>query len=150
MSHYLYTFVIVVKTFILRIPSLYMPKNLNLLTYCGGSCDRCQIYLATRETDKEKQEAMRKEIAEFASKYYDKTFKPEDITDCDGYSTIFGRLFSGARKCIIRPCARKKGYLNCARCPKYPLYSRSFSSLTQLLRSISMILEVNYLSPANL
>lgn len=40
-----------------------------LIAYCGGPCSTCQIYLATRETDKEKQVEARIEIARFASEH---------------------------------------------------------------------------------
>ena len=33
-----------------------------LLAYCGLKCEGCQIYLATMETDKEKQSKMRVQI----------------------------------------------------------------------------------------
>lgn len=91
-----------------------------LLGYCGGSCSTCQIYTATRETDKEKQAEVRIEIASFASEHYDTIVKPEDITDCDGCRTPSGRLFSGVSECVIMPCVKEKGYETCADCTENP------------------------------
>ena len=54
------------------------------LAYCGLICQTCQIYLATREPDKEKQYKMRVDIAQEIKKYYGMETKPEDVHDCDG------------------------------------------------------------------
>ena len=91
-----------------------------LLACCGMKCDGCQIYLATRETDKEKQAKMRVQIAEFISEEYGISIKPKDVTDCDGCKTSTGRLYSGCRKCEIRKCAQEKECLTCAHCIEYP------------------------------
>ena len=91
-----------------------------LLAYCGLKCNGCQIYLATRETDKEKQAKMRVQIAEFISEEYGISIKPQDVTDCDGCKTSSGRLYSGCSQCEIRKCAQEKGCLTCAHCVEYP------------------------------
>ena len=70
-----------------------------LLAYCGLKCGGCPIYLATRETDKEKQAKMRVQMAEFISEEYGIPTKPKDVTDCDGCKASSGRLWSGCSKC---------------------------------------------------
>ena len=91
-----------------------------LLAYCGLECGGCQIYLATRETDKEKQAKMRVQIAEFINEEYDISIKPKDVTDCDGCRASSGRLYSGYSKYEIRKCAQEKDCLTCAHCIEYP------------------------------
>ena len=91
----------------------------NNLSYCGLICTTCPIYLATREMDEEKRRKMRIEIARQIEEHYGGTFKPEDVTDCDGCKAEGGRLFSGSGKCKIRKCAKKKDIENCAYCDEY-------------------------------
>lgn len=88
------------------------------IAYCGLVCQRCAIYLATREQDEEKRHKMREEIAQEIKKHYGEECRPEDVTDCDGCKSE-GRLLSGCRRCEIRKCARQKGVENCARCSEY-------------------------------
>lgn len=91
-----------------------------LLAYCGLKCDGCQIYLATRETDKEKQAKLRVQITELINEEYGIPINPKDVTDCDGCRTNSGRLYSGCGKCEIRKCAQEKESLTCAHCSEYP------------------------------
>jgi len=90
-----------------------------MIAYCGLRCDICAILLATRETDREKKDKMRIEIAQQIKKHYGQDCKVEDVTDCDGCKTEGGRLFSGCSKCQIRKCAKEKGVENCAHCSEY-------------------------------
>ncbi len=90
------------------------------LSYCGLICDKCAIYLATREKDEEKKHEMRVEIARQIKEHYGEEYKPEDVTDCDGCKSENGRLFSGCSKCKIRKCAQDKDIENCAYCDEYP------------------------------
>jgi hypothetical protein len=92
-----------------------MEKN---LAYCGLICEKCPIYLATREPDEEKKYKMREEIAQEIKKHYGQETKPEDVGDCDGCRTEGGRLF--CTDCRIRICAVEKGIANCAYCHDYP------------------------------
>ena len=117
-----------------------------LLAYCGLKCGGCQIYLATRETDKEKQAKMRVQMAEFIREEYGITTKPKDVTDCDGCRTSAGRLWSGCSKCEIRKCAQEKDCLTCAHCIEYPCdnlqkflaeYSISKSHLEEIRNSMN-------------
>jgi hypothetical protein len=91
-----------------------------LLAFCGLKCDGCQIYLASMETDREKQAEMRVQIAELVSEEYGMNIKPKDVTDCDGCRANGGRLYSGCSKCEIRKCAQEKGCMTCAHCIEYP------------------------------
>jgi hypothetical protein len=89
------------------------------ISYCGLICHTCPIYLATREDDQAKRKKMRVEIAEQCAKLYGTEYNPEDINDCDGCRTEGGRLFSGCKTCLIRSCAKNKGFENCASCSEY-------------------------------
>jgi hypothetical protein len=88
------------------------------LAYCGLICEKCPIYLATREADKDRQYKMRTDIAREIKKHYGREIKPEDVGDCDGCKTEGGRLF--CTDCQIRICATEKGLANCAYCHDYP------------------------------
>ena len=88
------------------------------LEYCGLVCEKCAIYLATREPDEEKRYQMRVDIAKEIKKYYNQEIKPEDINDCDGCKAETGRIFSG--DCKIRKCVIDKEIENCAYCNDYP------------------------------
>jgi len=90
-----------------------------LIAYCGLSCDRCPIHLATLEKDKSQQRFMRESIAEQCRKSYGMNLDPDDITACDGCSARYGRLFSGCLNCLIRQCAIRKNIESCAICYEY-------------------------------
>ncbi len=94
-------------------------KGGEMIAYCGLNCVTCQIYLATRETDPERQRQMREQIVIAIKKYLGEERRVEDITDCDGCKTPGGRLYSGCGKCGIRKCASEKGLENCAYCREY-------------------------------
>jgi hypothetical protein len=74
------------------------------LSYCGLICEKCSIYLATRE----------QQIKE----HYGQETRPEDVGDCDGCKAETGRIFCTG--CEIRICAVEKGIENCAYCSDYP------------------------------
>ena len=86
--------------------------------YCGLICEKCAIYLATRESDQDKKHQMKMDIAEQIKKHYGQDTRPEDIGDCDGCKTDTGRIFCTG--CEIRICAVEKGIENCAYCNDYP------------------------------
>jgi hypothetical protein len=91
----------------------------NNLSYCGLVCEKCAIYLATREQDEEKKRKMRIDIAQQIKEHYGQDANPEDVTDCDGCKTKGDRLFSGCKSCQIRKCASNKKIENCAYCIEY-------------------------------
>ncbi len=88
------------------------------IAYCGLICQTCPIYLATREKNKEEQMKMRAMIARQCNEHYGVSYKPEDISDCDGCGAG-GRLFPPSQSCVIRICAKQKGVENCAGCGEY-------------------------------
>ena len=90
-----------------------------MIAYCGLNCFTCQIYLATRETNPEKQRQMREQIVIAIKQYLGEEKRIEEITDCDGCKAQSGRLYSNCRKCEIRKCASEKGLENCAYCSEY-------------------------------
>jgi hypothetical protein len=87
------------------------------IAYCGGSCDGCEILLATREKDADKKHKMRINIAKQIKEHYGQDCKVEDVTDCDGCKSK--RILKGSKKCIVRNCAMKKGVETCAHCSEY-------------------------------
>jgi hypothetical protein len=90
-----------------------------ILAYCGLTCQRCPIYLATRQENKEVQASIRAEVVNQCKEHYGIQYQHEDITDCDGCRTDGDRLFSASRNCPIRTCARKRKLENCAHCTDY-------------------------------
>jgi len=90
-----------------------------MISFCGLTCHKCVIYLATREKYPKKKHEMRIDIAQQIKEHYGQECKPEDVTDCDGCKAEGGRLFSGSKKCEIRKCARSKAIENCAYCSEY-------------------------------
>jgi hypothetical protein len=90
-----------------------------MLAYCGLICHTCPIYLATREENKEKQAGMRDHISKLLNEQYGMLYEKEDIHDCDGCLTEWGRLFPPCLSCDIRKCAKQKGLVNCAHCTDY-------------------------------
>jgi hypothetical protein len=88
------------------------------IAYCGLICQKCAIYLATREKDHGKRHKMREDIAQEIKEHYGEECKAEDVTDCDGCKSQ-ARLFSGCERCEIRKCAGQKGIENCAHCSEY-------------------------------
>ena len=89
------------------------------IAFCGLNCETCPIHLATLEADKSHQQSMRESISELCSAQYGMRLQPEDITDCDGCRTNFGRLFSGCLSCEISKCAIHKNLESCAWCSDY-------------------------------
>ncbi len=87
------------------------------LAYCGLICEKCAIYLATREQDEDKKYEMKVDIAEQIKKHYGQETKPEDVGDCDGCKAETGSIFCSG--CEIRICAVEKGIANCAYCDDY-------------------------------
>ena len=92
-----------------------------LVAYCGLICQGCPIYWASRETDSTKKEKMKADIVRICKEHYGfgEDFTSEYVTDCDGFRTKGGRLFSGCEKCEIRKCARQRELENCAYCNDY-------------------------------
>jgi len=90
-----------------------------MISYCGLTCHKCAIFLATREQDQNKKRQIRVEIARKINEIYKEKMEAEDVTDCDGCKTEGGRLFSGSNKCEIRKCASQKNIENCAHCSEY-------------------------------
>jgi len=91
----------------------------DMFAYCGLTCHKCPIYLATREHDTKKKRQTRAEIARKINELYKEKMRAKDVTDCDGCRMQNGRLFSGSKKCKIRKCAKGKGVENCAHCSEY-------------------------------
>jgi hypothetical protein len=91
-----------------------------ILSYCGLVCSICPIYLAGREQDKQKRTVLIAEIINACKEFYGIDYKEEDITPCDGCTTIGGNIFSGCVNCKIKVCCFAKELQNCAYCNEYP------------------------------
>jgi hypothetical protein len=89
------------------------------LAYCGLKCDTCPIFMMTLETDAQKKQTMREDIARQCSEYYKMDLTPDDVSDCDGCMADTGRLFAGCNQCEIRKCAISHGVGSCAYCDDY-------------------------------
>ncbi|MBN1181081.1 MAG: DUF3795 domain-containing protein [Bacteroidales bacterium] len=90
-----------------------------MIAYCGLACESCPIHLATLETDKIKQQALRESIAEICRKHYGIHLTAKEVNDCDGCKAYSDVLFSGCRKCEIRKCAINRDLESCAFCEDY-------------------------------
>ena len=88
-----------------------------MIAYCGLSCHTCPILLATRETDAEKRDEMRAEIARQIKEIYGTECAADGVGDCDGCRAKDGRIF--CKDCQIRKCAREKDIESCAHCNDY-------------------------------
>jgi hypothetical protein len=85
-----------------------------MLAYCGLTCEKCPIHLATIEPDKTVQRSMRESIAKQCASLYGMNLTPEEISDCDGCRADSGRIFAGCLTCSIRKCAIEKKIETCA------------------------------------
>jgi hypothetical protein len=90
-----------------------------IMSYCGLSCQTCQIYLASRETDQSKKEKILDEIIHMFKVHYGIDCKYEDINECDGCKSGPDRLYFRCKECTIRKCAEIKGIENCAYCDEF-------------------------------
>lgn len=92
----------------------------SLTAHCGLNCSTCKIFLATRENDAARKNALKEEIAAIILERYGRQMSVNQITDCDGCRAEGGRLFSGCLECEIRKCAIEKKVESCAFCTDYP------------------------------
>ena len=90
-----------------------------MIAYCGLSCRTCPIYLASRETDKNKKNELITFIIQECREYYGIEYTPKDINDCDGCKSNGGKIFSGCSKCNVRNCAIEKGIESCVYCEDF-------------------------------
>jgi len=61
---------------------------------------------------------MRISIAQICREQYAMELEPEEITDCDGF-TSGGRLFSDCNQCEVRDCVIGENIENCVWCEEY-------------------------------
>ena len=91
------------------------------LAYCGLNCQKCPVFIATKDNDN----ALRLRTASEWSKDYSEileTFgldnlKPDDI-NCHNCRSKDAH-FMGCEKCSIRPCCQEKNLITCAGCNEY-------------------------------
>ena len=77
-----------------------------MIAYCGMDCEKCEGYLATKETDN----TLRTEVAEKWSKQYNTDIKPEQI-NCSGCKSEGIKFFFTETECPIRKCNIEKKHL---------------------------------------
>lgn len=86
-----------------------------MIAYCGLVCSACPTFLATKNDD---DVAREKTVALYAEKF-EFDLKPEDI-NCDGCTSVAGRLIGFCQACEIRHCCSGRGLDNCALCDEQP------------------------------
>lgn len=79
--------------------------------YCGIDCERCDVYLATKNGDEE----LRKKTAELWSKLNGTAILPEYLY-CMGCRTAGVKTYYCSDMCKIRKCAAEKRHETCAEC----------------------------------
>lgn len=96
-----------------------MPKT--IIAYCGISCDKCPVFIATSKGDDALREKTAKEwsnlYANILESFGIHSLKPEDM-NCSGCRSERG-LFIGCASCPIRKCSQNKGFITCASCDEY-------------------------------
>ncbi len=90
------------------------------LAYCGLLCSGCPIQWISRQSDEQKRQRMRTEIARIYNEQFGIHLSSEEITVCDGCKAEDGARFKLSKDCPIRICARQKKYDSCAQCDAYP------------------------------
>ena len=69
------------------------------VSYCGFICSGCPVFWATEETDPERKQKLRSEIARYGNELYGTEYTRQDIIDCKGCMDPEGRLFRGCEDC---------------------------------------------------
>jgi hypothetical protein len=93
-----------------------------IVAYCGLICSECPAFIATRENDLEKLEAL---ALEWYSVEGDSSY-----CLCDGCN-VPGRKNNHCSNCAVRSCAVERGVANCAHCVDY-----GCDTLTELITYI--------------
>jgi hypothetical protein len=86
--------------------------DLKFLGYCGIQCKRCDIYVASQEGDREKQQ----EIADWINRHHHAQCTAVEIR-CNGCKGPLDEHWSLA--CKVRLCAAKREVVTCVDCDEY-------------------------------
>lgn len=86
-----------------------------MIARCGFKCHDCAAFIANNRTHADQVRA-----AEGWATYFGLVAPPEQIR-CNGcMSADRGGYESPEKNCPIAPCAKGKGFRNCAECGEYP------------------------------
>lgn len=88
---------------------------MKIIAYCGLLCNKCEAYIATKEKNDVKKEAL---AQEWSSDDY--KLKKEDINCYGCTKDNSGPIFKFCEECEIRKCGIEKDIDNCGICDKYP------------------------------
>jgi hypothetical protein len=86
-----------------------------IIAYCGLVCSNCPTFLATQNDD----DIARAKTAALYSEKFGLDLKPEEI-NCDGCTSVGGKIIGYCQACEIRKCCRAKRLDNCTTCDEQP------------------------------
>ncbi len=82
--------------------------------YCGLNCENCDVFIATKNDDKNLREKLAKDCQEMQQF----NIEAKDV-NCSGCKSD-GVRFVYCSGCEMRSCNIAKGYESCAECKEYP------------------------------
>ena len=84
-----------------------------LMGFCGIDCEKCDVYIATKNKD----EKLREKTAKLWSELNNATITPEMLY-CEGCKSNGKKCYYCSDLCEISKCAKQKQFENCGMCSK--------------------------------